>query len=62
MHNRISIQRDQTIRKLEASLFQQLADIVTPTIPDVPKNEIKSVGVEDALRELIEIEKTGQGN
>lgn len=58
----LHIERDNKTKMLESSLFQQLANIVTPALPEVPKNNIKSVSVEDALKELLELEKTGQRN
>jgi predicted lipase len=61
--NRISIQRDQNNKKLETTVFEKLAQIMAPTIPEAPKkNEISFVGVEHALKELLELEKISQGN
>ena len=59
-NDRITIERDQSIKKLEASLFQKLSDIVTPTAQEIPKNNIRSVSPEEALKELLELEKTSQ--
>jgi len=60
--NGVHIERDNSIKEREASLFAQLASLVEPPKPTVEKNQIKQVSFEDALRELIEIEKTGQRN
>ena len=59
-NDRITIERDQSIKKLEASLFQKLSDIVTPTAQEIPKNNIRSISPEEALKELLELEKTSQ--
>lgn len=56
----VHIERDNTIKQQEASLFAQLANLVEPPKPKVEKNQIKSISFEDALKELIEMEKTGQ--
>jgi len=60
--NRVTIEKDPTTKKLEAELFQQMAEILKPVDPKPieSKNEIKSVSVEDAIKELLELEKTSQ--
>jgi len=61
LSNRVTIERDLTNKNLEASLFQKLADIVKPATPDIPKSNVREVSVEDALRELAELEKNKPG-
>jgi len=58
----VHIERDASAKKLETALFAQMAGLVEPPKPAVEKNQIKPVSLEDALKELLEIEKTGQGN
>ena len=61
LSNRVTIDRDPTNKNLEAALFQKLAEIVKPTAPEVPQSNIRSVGVEEALKELMELEKNKPG-
>jgi len=48
----VSITKDNTIKNLEASVLQQLAQIVEPPAPEV-KDNLKEVSVEDAIKELL---------
>ena len=59
---RVQIDRDLSTQKLETSLFQKLSEIVQPTKPAPQKDTIRSINVEDAIKELIELQKTSQGN
>ena len=52
----ISITRDNKIRDLENSLIQQMLSIVNPPAPEV-KNNVKDISFEDALKELLTLEK-----
>lgn len=58
LSNRVQIERDNKVRSLEDTVFNQLADIVKPELPKDTKANINTVSVEDALRELLEIEKS----
>lgn len=62
MFRGVHIDRDNTTKQLETSLFAHMASLVEPPKPTVEKNQIKSVSFEDALKELLEIEKTSQRN
>tara|TARA_R110000868_G_scaffold241113_1_gene495685 strand:+ start:861 stop:1124 length:264 start_codon:yes stop_codon:yes gene_type:complete len=58
-----SFERDPNLIKLEHDLFSKLAQIVKPvqqTLPDVKESTVKHVSVEDAIRELIELERHQQ--
>lgn len=60
-NNRVTIERDSNNKKIEDSLFAKLAEIVQPCEQNISKqNDIKLVSVEDALKELLELEKTSQ--
>lgn len=57
----VTIDKDPSIRNLESAVWNQLASIVAPTPP--PQNNkaaLPMVSLEDALKELIELEKTSQ--
>lgn len=56
--NRVQIERDNRIRTLENNIFDQIANIVKPEAPKVKKDTVMTVGVEEALKELLEIEKS----
>ena len=56
--NRVHIERDNKIRTLENDIFNQIVNIVKPEIPKKEKNNVTAVGFEEALKELIEIEKS----
>ncbi|NDA63889.1 MAG: hypothetical protein EBX50_17955 [Chitinophagia bacterium] len=56
-NNRINFERDDKISKLEDSLLKQMASIVEPPKPEEVKNNIKTISLEDALKELMELEK-----
>lgn len=58
LSNRVQIERDNKIRNLENNVFSQLADIVNPEPPKTSKTNNNTVSVEDALKELLEIEKS----
>ena len=62
LSNRVHIERDQTNQKLENDLFSKLSSIVQPAKPIEKPSSVKFVGVEDAIKELLELEKTSQGN
>jgi len=61
--NNIQIERDESVRKLEASLFNKMAEITGPTNTgiNITKSNVKFVSMEDALKELIELEKNRPG-
>jgi len=61
LSNRVTIDRDPINKNLEATLFQKLAEIVTPVQPEILKSQIRSIGVEEALKELMELEKNRPG-
>jgi len=61
LSNRVTIDRDPINKNLEATLFQKLAKIVTPVQPEILKSQIRSIGVEEALKELMELEKNRPG-
>lgn len=48
----VSITKDNTIKNLEASVLQQLSQIVAPPAPEI-KDNLKEVSVEDAIKELL---------
>jgi hypothetical protein len=56
-NKRVSIERDDKIAKLEDSLLKQMASIVEPPEQEEIKNDVKSISFEDALKELLELEK-----
>jgi len=56
-NNRVSFERDEKLSKLEDSLLKQIASIVEPPKQELVKNDIKPVSLEDALKELMKLEK-----
>ena len=59
LFNRIQIERDSNCRKIENSVYERLANIVKPQEQKLSNDfNVKIISVEDALRELIEIEKS----
>lgn len=52
-----SIERDPTIVNLENSVFQQLMSIAPKEEPIQKTSEVSYVSVEDAIRQLLEMEK-----
>lgn len=56
-NNRVNIERDDKIAKLEDSLLKQMASIVEPPKQEEIKNDVKSISFEDALKELLELER-----
>jgi len=62
-NNKVFIERDSKNKEIEDKVFSKLADIVKPhTVEQPEKSSVKFVGIEDAIKELLEIEKTGQRN
>jgi len=54
------IEKDPTIKNLEKNVFSQMREIVgndLQNLPDNSKTSVKSVSFEDALKELINLEK-----
>lgn len=62
LFSKVHIERDQTNQKIENALFDKLADIVEPAKPVQKSSLVKFVSVEDAIKELLELEKTNQRN
>ncbi len=56
-NSRVTITRDESNKQLEASIFSKLAEIVTPTVPEKRSDQIMQVSIEDALKELLALEK-----
>lgn len=61
------IQRDANIIRFENNVFQQIINALPPPNPIEQNNDVKTpivhnVSVEDAIRELIEMEKAGKLN
>lgn len=59
------IQRDVNIMRFENDVFQQIINALPPPAPTEQNNDVKTpivhnVSVEDAIRELIEMEKAGK--
>jgi hypothetical protein len=52
----IQKERDKNIKILETNIFSKMNEILGPEIDTGPKNNLKFVSVEDAIKELIEIE------
>jgi len=61
LSNKIHIERDLTTRNLEAVLMAKMAEIVKPEEPVSRTSNVKFVSVEDAIKELIELEKNRPG-
>lgn len=58
---RSSFERDPNLIKLEQSIFGRIQEIASdnnPTLPDYKNNGIQNISVEDAIKELIELEKS----
>lgn len=51
----VTITKDNTIKNLEASVLQQLCQIVEPPKPEI-KDNLKEVSLEDALKELLSLQ------
>jgi len=51
----VTITKDNTIKNLEASVLQQLSQIVEPPKPEI-KDNLKEVSLEDALKELLSLQ------
>ena len=56
-NSRVTITRDESNKQLEASIFSKLAEIVTPLVPEKQPDQIMQVSIEDALKELLALEK-----
>lgn len=56
-NSRVTITRDESNKQLEASIFSKLAEIVTPSVPEKQPDQIMQVSIEDALKELLALEK-----
>jgi len=56
-NSRVTITRDESNKQLEASIFSKLAEIVTPAVPEKQPDQIMQVSIEDALKELLALEK-----
>jgi hypothetical protein len=56
-NSRVTITRDESNKQLEASIFSKLAEIVTPAVPEKRPDQIMQVSIEDALKELLALEK-----
>jgi len=55
----IKRERDPNLVGLESSIFSKMNEILGPDIKQPgPKTDIKFVSLEDALKELLELEKT----
>jgi hypothetical protein len=54
----VKIQRDPEVNKLQLSVDQRLLEIVKKVDPEPPKEEIKFVSFEDALKELIALKNS----
>jgi len=54
-----TVERDQTINKLESDLLKKIKEICPPEAPpnSVKVNETRFVGFEDAIKELIAMSK-----
>jgi hypothetical protein len=50
-------ERDKNIKNLENNIFSKMSDILGPEIKSSPNNNLKFISVEDAIKELLEIEK-----
>jgi hypothetical protein len=53
-----SIERDPTINNLERELFKKFQEISPPEEIVYNKKTVSSVSVEDAIKELLELEKS----
>lgn len=59
-------ERDPHFRKLENSVFSQINELTKefeepkPTREEYKKIEVKTVSLEDAMKELLELEKNGE--
>ena len=56
-NSRVTITRYESNKQLEASIFSKLAEIVTPSVPEKQPDQIMQVSIEDALKELLALEK-----
>jgi len=56
-NSRVTITRDESNKQLEASIFSKLAEIVTPAVPKKQPDQIMQVSIENALKELLALEK-----
>ena len=56
-NSRVTITRDESNKQLEASIFSKLAEIVKPPVPEKQPDQIMQVSIEDALKELLALEK-----
>lgn len=56
-NSRVTITRDESNKQLEASIFSKLAEIVKPSVPEKQPDQIMQVSIEDALKELLALEK-----
>jgi hypothetical protein len=55
----IKRERDPNLVGLESNIFSKMNEILGPDIKQpVPKTDVKFVSFEDALKELLELEKT----
>jgi hypothetical protein len=55
-NKRVTFERDEKLVKLEAFLLQKMASIIQPPESEV-KNNIREVSLENAIKELINLEK-----
>lgn len=53
----IQKERDKNIKILENNIFSKMSDILGPEIKSGPKDNLKFVSVEEAIKELLELEK-----
>ena len=58
LSNRVQIERDSKIHNLENNVFSQMAGLIEPEIPKIKKDNIVSIGLEEALKELLELKKS----
>lgn len=56
-NSRVTITRDESNKQLEASIFSKLAEIVKPPVFEKQPDQIMQVSIEDALKELLALEK-----
>lgn len=55
--SRVTITRDESHKQLEASIFSKLAQMVAPAVPEKRPGQVAEISIEDALRELLAMEK-----
>jgi len=60
--NRVQFTKDENQKNKEGEVYAKIAQIISSVEPKrqeaSSQNQIKAVGIEDAIRELLELEKT----